>query len=56
MKCPDIHIEELKQIQKDIAEKGFSVKEYHSSVYGFDQNYKLKIYTKSRTIDNIYIN
>ena len=56
MKFLNKRLEELKRIQKEIDEKGFSVKEYHTSQYGFDQKYMVKIHTKTKTVDNIYIN
>jgi hypothetical protein len=56
MKFLNKRLEELKRIQQEIDKKGISVKEYDTSEYGFYQKYKVKIHTKTRTIDNIYIN
>lgn len=47
---------ELMEIIRQVQKKGFAVKQYHTIEKGVPQQYKVKIFTKNRTIDNIYVN
>lgn len=56
MKISKNIIMETIEIIKQINKNGFAVKQFHSIEKGVPQQYKVKIYTRYRIIDNIYVN